>query len=387
MPTRAFALILIVLALAGCASAPPSTAESDALPWLDAEYDWKAARVTVTPKDLFQLDPELEAMIVAPQWRGTPTSNKLKRLVAMVYGADGKRFAYRAGHSTTAAQTWRERSGDCLSLTVLTYAIARRLDMHPVMQEVQTPAIYDRAGDLDVVNQHVNLLLPNVRTDFFVLAEAKPHDIVLDFDPDFASAWRGDPLTENAIVARYYNNVAAEKMAIGDNEAAYAYFKAAVRAEPHYPAAYGNVAVLYRRTGHDREAEAMLRHAVALNGRTDVALHELHRLLVDQKRTAEAQEIARRLESRQSADPYYWMGQGVKLLIDNDPKAAVSKFERAQEIAPTFDEIHRYLALAYVRAGDAGRARHEIELASAGGHANKVEIIKRKLQQLERLQQ
>jgi Flp pilus assembly protein TadD len=372
-------LALAAALLAGCAStAPPATSS---LPWLDSEFGWDPALVTVTPKDLFKLDGELEAMLAQPQWRGAPTGQRLKRLVSMVFGADRKSFAYRAGHSTVAAQTWRERSGDCLSLTVLTYSIARTLDMRPVMQEVQTPAVFDRAGDFDMVNQHVNLLVPHVRIDLFT--ESSTHDAVLDFDPDFTAIWRGNPLTENGIVARYYNNVAAESMAAHDNARAYAYFKAAIRTEPEYAAPYGNLAVLYRRAGHDAEAETLLRHGVALQGNSDVALHELHRLLADQGRSTEAQAVARELRARQSADPYYWMGLGVKSLVDDDARGAVANFERAREIAPTFSEIHRYLALAYVRAGDARKAKEEVERAAAGGHADKVVLIRRKIEQLQ----
>lgn len=376
---RSFAFVLAATMLAGCASTAPPSAAS--LPWLDAEFGYDPALVTVAPKDLFKLDGELEAIVADPQWRGAPTGQRLKRLVAMVFGPDRKSFAYRAGHSTVAAQTWRERSGDCLSLTVLTYSIARTLNMKPVMQEVQTPPVFDRAGEFDMVNQHVNLLVPHVRTDGF--AESSTHDAVLDFDPDFTAIWRGNPLTEDGIVARYYNNVAVENMAKREDARAYAYFKAAIRTDPSYVAPYGNLAVLYRRAGHDAQAEQLLRRAVALEGNPDVALHELHRLLEDQHRTAEAREIANRLQARQSADPYYWMGLGVKSLVDNDPKGAIAKFERAREIAPTFGEIHRYLALAYVRVGDARKAQDELDRAASGGRADKVALIKRKIEQLQ----
>lgn len=376
---RAFAFVLAAAMLAGCASTAPPPAAS--LPWLDAEFDYDPALVTVGPKDLFKLDDELQAMVADPKWRGAPTGQRLKRLVAMVFGPDGKSFAYRAGHSTVAAQTWRERSGDCLSLTVLTYSIARTLNMKPVMQEVQTPPVFDRAGEFDMVNQHVNLLVPHVRTDGF--AESSTHDAVLDFDPDFTAIWRGNPLTEDGIVARYYNNVAVENMARREDARAYAYFRAAIRTDPSYVAPYGNLAVLYRRAGHDGEAEQLLRRAVALEGKADVALHELHRLLQDQHRTAEAQEVANKLLARQSADPYYWMGLGVKSLLDNDPKEAIAKFERAREIAPTFGEIHRYLALAYVRMGDARKAQAELDHAASAGRADKIALIKRKIEQMQ----
>jgi Flp pilus assembly protein TadD len=251
------------------------------------------------------------------------------------------------------------------------------------MQEVQTPVIYGRAGQLDVLNQHVNVLLPYLRGDLMV--ESMAHDVVLDFEPDFQAPRRGAPLTEEGIVARYYNNVAVENMARGDHARAYAYFKAAVRAEPGYVSPYGNLAVLYRRAGREGEAEALLRHAVAMGGTSDAALHELHRLLVDQKRDAEAQQVARQLDAHQAGDPYHWMSLGLTRLVENNPRDAARHFERARDIAPTFAEIHRYLAIAYARSGDVTRAREEVELmANTGAAVNKVALLRRKLEGLER---
>jgi Tfp pilus assembly protein PilF len=376
-----FACLVAAALAAGCAT-PPTTMAPSQLPWLDQELHYDTALVDVAPKDLFKLDPELEHKLADPSWRAAPLPQRMKRLLAVIFGADGKGFAYRAGHSTVAGETWRDRRGDCLSLTVLTYSVARTLGMNVLMQEVQTPAIYGRAGEFDVVNQHVNVLLPNLRGDLMV--ESMAHDVVLDFEPDFQAPRRGTPLTEAGIVARYYNNVAVENMALGDNAKAYAYFKAAIRAEPGYVSPYGNLAVLYRRVGHEKEAEMLLRHAVALGGTSDVALHELHRLLVDQGRGSEAQEIALQLDAHQAADPYHWISLGLKELVDDQPKRAIGRFERARDIAPTFAEVHRYLAIAYARTGDTAKAREEVELmANAGGPMNKVALLKRKLEKLE----
>lgn len=379
---RTFALIVAAALLAGCASLTPSPAASR-LPWLDARFGYDPALVDVAPGDLFALDAELERKLDDASWRAAPMSQRLKRLMGLIFGPDGRGFAYRTGHSTVAAQTWRERRGDCLSLTVLAYSVARKLGMDATMQEVQTPAIYGRAGELDVVNQHVNVLLPHLRGDLMV--ESVAHDVVLDFEPDFQAPRRGTPLSEGGIVARYYNNVAVESMARREYPRAYAYFKAAIGAEPAYASPYGNLAVLYRRAGHETEAEALLRHAVALAGTSDVALHELHRLLADQGRAAEAQEVARQLDARRSADPYHWISLGLKDLADGQPRLAIDRFERARDIAPTFAEVHRYLALAYARTGDTARAREEVDLmAHAGGPLNKVALLRSKLDKLER---
>ena len=380
MMIRAVFLSLAAMVLASCASPPPAT--PDGLPWLDAQFRYDAALVKVGPDHLFQLDTDLERRLSEPAVREVPVGLKLKRVIDTIFDKDRRGFAYHAGHSTDAAETWRNRSGDCLSLTVLTYSVARTLGMSPVMQEVQTPAVFGRAGDFDVVNQHVNVMFPRVRGDF--MAESETHEVVIDFEPDFAAPRRGTPLSEAGILARYYNNVAVENMAAGNYPVAYAHFKAAIHAEPSYISPYGNLAVLYRRAHREDEAEKLLRYAIALGGNNDVALHELHRYLKDHGRLREAGEVERKLEARQQMDPYHWIGLALADMEKSDFRRAIDKLERANDIAPSFTEVHRYLAVAYARSGKPEKAREElIALETLGSSINKIALLRRKLDRLE----
>lgn len=381
MTRRAVAAWTCAALLAGCATTGPVPVDSH---WLDAEFRHSPGLVTVTAPDLFRLGTDLELQLQDPALRAGLKDVRLRRMLDLIFGGDRKGFAYRAGHTTVAADTWRDRAGDCLSLTVLAYSMAKTLGMSVVMQEVRTPAIFGRSGELDVVNQHVNVLLTGARSDF-AMADPWGYDVVIDFEPDYATARRGTPLTEPGILARYYNNIAVEHMARGDARMAYAHFKAAIVADPGYVSPYGNLAVLYRRHGHEQHAEALLRHAVALGGDSDVALHELHRLLGDQGRTGEAAQVRRRLEVRQASDPYYWISRALGSLADKDPGRAVAALERARELAPTFPEVHRYLAAAYMQAGNLKKAREEVErMESLGASTYKVALLRRKLDHAER---
>jgi lipoprotein NlpI len=382
---RAIGTSLAALLLASCASTAPTT--PDTLPWQDAQFHYDPALVKVAQPDLFKLDADLERRLSEPAMREVQLGLKLKRVIDTIFDKDRKGFAYRAGHSTVAAETWRNRSGDCLSLTVLTYSVARALGMTPVMQEVQTPAVFGRAGDFDVVNQHVNVMFPRIRGD--LMAESETHQVVIDFEPDFAAPRRGTPLTEAGIAARYYNNVAVENMANGRYDVSYAYFKAAIHAEPTYVSAYGNLAVLYRRTGHEPEAESLLRYAIShSDNNADVALYELHRLLKDEGRLSEAGEVERKLEARQQMDPYHWIGLALADMEKNDMRRAIDKLERANEIAPSFAEVHRYLAVAYAKSGKPDKAREELAaLENLGGSTNKIALLRRKLDKLEHTSQ
>ena len=373
---RAFAIALCVLGLAGCASAPREAALPE-LPWRDAAFGYDAALVTVTREELFRLDPELLEKVRVPPGQSLSTEQRLKHLLATIFGPDGRRFSYAAGHSTTASETWRRQSGDCLSLTVLTYAVARAMDMAAQMQEVQTPVLYDRRAAVDFVNQHVNVLFK--RAHRTLLEDAGFRDVIVDFEPDLASSQVGRALSEDAILARYHNNIAAEHLAQGRSSEAYAAFKAAIRADPAHAASYANLAVLYRSAGLAAEAEQLLRHALVLADPPDVPLHALHQLLVEQGREQEARHYARLLESRQARDPYHWIGLGLRHLQDGDWRQAIAALERAQDMASGFGEVHRYLALAYWRAGEPARAQEQLaRLAALAGHEASVAALGRK---------
>ncbi|HMA08771.1 MAG TPA: hypothetical protein VKP68_12945, partial [Ramlibacter sp.] len=278
MLRRALSIAVCVLGLVACAGVPVGTAVPQ-LPWRDAAFGYDGAPVAVSREELFQLDPQLLDRLQALAPETLSTEQRLNALLATVFGPDGRGFSYMAGHSTTAAQTWRLQRGDCLSLTVLTYAVARAMNMAAQMQEVQTPVLYDRRGGLDFVNQHVNVLFLRARR--MPLEGTGFRDVIVDFEPDLASARVGLALSEDAILARYYNNIAAEQLAQGHSALAYAHFQAAILADPAYAASYGNLAVLYRGAGLAAEAEQLLRLALVRADPPDVPLHALHQLLLE----------------------------------------------------------------------------------------------------------
>ncbi|MES2632775.1 MAG: tetratricopeptide repeat protein [Pseudomonadota bacterium] len=365
------------LALSGCATTEP-TAVGEGTPWRDAAFSWRAGAVTVSQDDLFRLDLELLKLVQDPAGHGLSPSQKLKHLLGVVYGADSRRFTYAAGHSTTASETWRLKRGDCLSLTVLTYSVARALDMPVQMQEVDTPILFDRRGALDFVNQHVNVLFK--RAHRTITEDAEPKDVVVDFEPDFASPKPGRALSERSIYARYLNNIATEHLARGAPELAYAHYKAAIEADPRYAASYGNLALLYRHASLQAEAEQLLNHAVRLAQAGDVPVYAMQQLLAEQGRDGEARRYESILQSRRTRDPYHWISLGVRHLEAGENRRAIAALEQAREMTGNFREVHAFLALAYWRAGEPTRANQELTLlASLGGSESGIAKLRKKI--------
>lgn len=374
---RAFLGIAVcVLGLASCANGPvaPEVAQ---LPWRDKAFNHDPAVVTVGKEDLFRLDAGLLAVVNGPQLQATSPQYRLKHLMTLIFGADLKGFGYQAGHSTPAQETWRLRQGDCLSLTVLAYAAAKAMGLDAQMQEVRIPVTFDRRDQLDLVNQHVNVLFRGAHRG---LRDSQAQDVVVDFDPGVASRRPGRPLTEDAVLARFYNNVGAEHLAKRRWGMAYAHFKAAILADPGYAASYGNLAVLYLDAGLQADAEQLLRHAMALGDPADVPVHALHKLLVDQGRTVEAQRLGRVIGLARERDPYHWIGLGVRELDAGNFRGAIDALERARAMASGFDEIHRYLAIAYWRAGEDAKAREQMAILGKSGDKVGLAMLQRKMQ-------
>jgi Tfp pilus assembly protein PilF len=384
MSARALWIAALLAGLTGCASAPPAPVATQ-LPWHDDVFGYDTASVEGTRSSLFTLDADLQRRLHEHAVQGLSPRQQLNYLLDLLYGAKRERFQYAAGHTTTAAETWQRKRGDCLSLAVLTYAAARELRISAVMQEVDVPVLYDRRGDLDFVNRHVNVRFSRPQRGLDQ-GWAEPHDVVVDFEPEYNSRKAGRPLDESGILARFYNNIATEYLAAGRKALAYTFFKAAILAEPGYAASYINLAVLYRASAMDREAEELLRHAIDLSDRTEVVLplNALHDLMLAQGRDDEARQYAQLLESARNNDPYYWMGVGLAQLQEGQWSAAVDSLEHASQMVNGFPELHRYLAVAYWRSGKLRSANEQLAVldslgdeAAVGGLRNKFKSLTR----------
>ena len=361
---KALWLAICLTGLAGCASVPEVPLLSP-VPWHDEAFAYDASLVTVTPQDLFRLDPGLRQKLRDPALRGLSTPKRLRYLIGLLYGEETKPFPYSPGHSTVAAETWGQRRGDCLSLTVLAYAMAREINLVAQIQEVPVPVLFDRRGGVDFLNQHVNLLFRRSGPLNWIEGRLQADDTIVDFEPQIGSNREGRALSENAILSRYYNNIAVEHLASDRQTLAYAYFKAAILVEPEYSSSYANLALLYRRAGQQADAEALLRRAIALNSEDTVALSSLHQLLLVQGRPAEAEKYARLLQASRDKDPYYWIGFGLQALREGKLRQSIRALEEAQRLTNGFEEVHRYLAVAYWRAGEPVQANQQLSLLAS----------------------
>ena len=362
----------VCIALAGCAATPilPIDARAIDLVWRDQAFHLDDTRIAVGKRELFALDPELLAQLQSSRMRDASTQRRVDYLMSLLYGPDLKSFSYAGDETHIAADTWRTKRGNCLSLSVLAYSMAKALNLDVQLQEVRVPPLFSRQQNVDFIGRHINVLIKNQARLHLRNGTMTSGNVVIDFDPQVGWLRTGVELTEENVLSRYYNNLGADHFAQRNYPAAYAWFKAAFNADNRFAPSFSNLASLYKRMGIFDGAETLLLHAISLEANDDTALRNLHQLLTAQGRNDEAKTYAAQIERRQERNPYYWLGQGLEYLREAKYRQAVTALERAEVLSHGFEEVHQYLAIAYWRAGYPSKARQQIAVLTELDPAN-----------------
>jgi len=284
-------------------------------------------------------------------------------LIAALYSKGRLRLDHDGSSTRSASQAFASRSGNCLSLVIMTASLARHLGLPVSFQAVQTDDFYSRSGGLYMASGHVNLVLgpPAIRSGY---SRGGRESLTVDFLPqDELRGQRTRPLDERTIVAMYLNNRAAETLAAGNVDEAYGYARAALLHDPGFFNASNTLGVIYNRAGHAGPAEAAFRHALAGDPDHVSALSNLIKLLQREGRNSETAAFAARLDRLQPVPPFQHFDLGRYALDAGYPALARDHFLRELRLQPYQDEVHFWAAQAYWRLGQTERAQHHLRQA------------------------
>jgi Tfp pilus assembly protein PilF len=365
MKHLALPLLLSLAMLTGCAIAPPQSAAPPPALFADAAFAPPAEPVGAA--DLFTLSPAMRAYLRSPAFGALLRTRGLEQgLVEALYSKNALRLDYDASVTRTAAETYAARTGNCLSLVIMTAAFARELNMTVRFQSVDVDETWSRDGSLYLVAAHVNIALGHRKARDLAFDDGAERELVVDFlPPPDAARLRTRQLDEAEITALFMNNRAAEALVRGRIDDAYWWARAAVNTNPANAIVYNTLAVIYQRHGQVALAERAYRAALQRDPDNLVTLQNLGPLLARLGRFEEAQALARRAASIQPTPPFYYFDQGLAAMKRGDYDGARSLFEREVERAPYNDEFHFWLALAHLRLGDTAQARAQLARAVA----------------------
>jgi Flp pilus assembly protein TadD len=297
---------------------------------------------------------------VAPALR---SKGRTRGLVEALYSKAQLRLDYDTDSTRTAAEAFDARAGNCLSLVVMSAALAKHLGLPVQYQALVGQESWSRSGDLSFVNGHVNLTVSRRLID---RVEGYDSDAAWQIDFGALAAGRGSLLhavNESTIVAMFMNNRAAEALVRGERANAYAYAREAVVQAPDFAAAYNTLGVVYQRHGMADAAERAYRHALARDDVHRAAMLNLSRLLEGRGRSAEAAPWRAKLARLEAEPPFMHFDLGRAAAQAGDFRAAREHLLREMRRDPDYHEFHFWLAVALYGLGDVDQAREHLSTA------------------------
>jgi Flp pilus assembly protein TadD len=356
------AAAVLVSLLGACASMPP--VESGGPPpdlFFDGAFDAPSQRIDAT--QVFALSPAMRQYLDVEIATSLRSKGRTRGLVEALHSKAQLRLDYDTDSTRTAAEAFEARTGNCLSLVVMSAALAKYLDLPVQYQVLVGQESWSRNGDLSFINGHVNLTVAR-----------RLIDRVAGYDSD--TAWqlnfgalatgRGSLLKvvdESTILAMFMNNRAAEALIRGEMADAYAYAREAVVQAPGFAAAYNTLGVVYQRRGLADVAERAYRHALARDDMHRAAMLNLSRLLEGRGRSAEAAPWRAKLAKLEAEPPFMHFDLGRAAAQAGDFRAAREHLLREMRRDPDYHEFHLWLAVALYGLGEVDQAREHLSTA------------------------
>jgi len=352
------AVLLICTLLAACASVPaPPPA-----PTLFHDELFTTPAQPVGADNIFALSDEMTRYADTTLAAQLRSRGLQKGLLEALYSKHQLKLEYDAERTRNAVEAFDARAGNCLSLVIMTAAFAKHLGLQVSYHSVYTDETWTRNHDTYFASGHVNLTLGRRFAD--TASRGMHPSWTIDFlPPEDLRGQRSREVNEDTIVAMYMNNRAAESLAAGDLNAAYAWARAAVTHQPGFLSAYNTLGVIYLRRGHAVAAEQALAHVLQNDPSSTVAMANMVRVLRAQGRADESAALAKTLARIDPEPPFHFFDLGQAAMRAGNYTAARGLFAKEVARAPYQHEFHFWLALAEFQLGNMEGARAQLTLA------------------------
>jgi len=351
-------VVLVAALLAGCATAPPVAPPDSLL----ADRLFAPPRESVRTDDIFAMNDAMRRYLkveVADQIR---LKGAQLGLIEALQKHTQLKLEYDAARTKDAAATFASRTGNCLSLVIMTAAFAKELGVPVAYQAAYLDDTWSRAGNLLIASGHVNITLSRRLFDARTPRDRSP--MTIDFlPPEDIRGLRTRDVREATIVAMYANNRAAEALAAGRLDDAYAWSAESVRHDPAFTGAYNTLGVIYLRHGDFAEAERAFARVLADDAKDTRALSNLAETYARQGRGADADAMRQRLAALETHPPYHFFDLGMAATRRDDWRTAREMFAREVARADANHEFHYWLGVADWRLGEESAALRHLTLA------------------------
>ncbi|GAA0859566.1 hypothetical protein [Aliiglaciecola litoralis] len=359
-------VLLFIILLSGCQSSnQPLTTSEPTQP--KATLNWQIPELPKMPvhsvDDIFALSREQQQHFLnyyyAPENQTVAEHKRLFNYLESILSG----FDYR-GDTLIARNALEDQNGNCMSLAIVTSALAKLVGLDVRYQRVNSAPIYQRFNNVMTLSSHVrtHLYQPKIPSapNEIVIVRAK---LVIDYFPENTNV-SGDFIEAHDFLSMYYQNMAGDAMVKNDHATAYANLSAAMKIDPNNSETLNTLAVLHKSRGAQQVAERIYQYALAENASSVNLLSNYAILLEEQGRTKEWQALQDRLTEVEDDNPYRWYDVANRQFSKQNFAIALKYYKRSIEVAPYLHEGYFGLAKTYYQIGMLEQAADMMKKAS-----------------------
>ena len=367
MSARLAVPLLFCIALSACQSTENQQVKAGPTLLNDSLFPSYSLFPVETAEEIFFLDKDAKFFAEQAVYEKSALQKNVRGLVKAIFDHSDQGMLYRNGANTTANTTFNNRAANCLSLSIMTYALAEHVGLKATFYEVEIPEYWTRREGYSLLNGHINLRVQLPEDPNVVSIGGSWADV--DFDPQtLRSHFPRVAISENKVIAMFYNNKGADAIVANSYTRAYSYFRAAATIAPELAQSWVNLGVLYRMVDAYDQAETVYKHALSLSDENLTAWENLSILYRYQNRHEEAKNITQMVDNKRQSNPFYHYILGEQAYDDEQYEAAISHYQKGLKLDNTRHEILFGLAKTYYESGDITNA--EQYLARAMKHAD-----------------
>jgi Flp pilus assembly protein TadD len=349
-------LLLICLILTACATPPRSVATPD---YLLHDELFAVPSQRIRADDVFALNESMRRYVKNEIATEIRTKGPQEGLAEALHKQGKLQLEYDAAMTRTASEAFGARSGNCLSLVLMTAAFAKELGLPVRYQSAYLEEAWSRSGDLLVRSGHINVTLGPRLFDAGTIRWL--HPLTIDFLPvQDIRGMQTREVDESTVVAMYMNNRAVEVLAQGHLDEAYRWVREAIVQDASFMSSYNTLGVIYLRHGDLEAAARSFNHLLEHEANNTHAMANLAEVLGKQGRIAESDALYRKLAQIEPYPPFHFFNLGLAAMKKEDFRTARDLFAKEVARADYYHEFHFWLSLANFRLGDMEQAQRHL---------------------------
>lgn len=363
---RLFFVSILCLSLFACTNGPRSfelsyATQHKSLPTVNsALFEWSPvisqAEITYLSH---QQKEDFFAFFNNPKFANTPKHERVASYIGILLD----QFTY-SDRTLSAQQSLALQSGNCLSLTILTTALAELAGVDLSYQLLDQNPVYSIDNNLLITSNHLRAVLKSASVRDGYSGTIFSSRIKIDYFQTDGLSYVDDISTDFQM-SLFYSNLAIEKLSEREIDAAFSYASEALKVHQYNPSALNVLGIVHRQRGDLAKAEEIYEHGARYFADAPTFVNNYTALLKSQSRGSELSSWLNEMPENQNNHPWAWVKAGKAAYSKGNFDIAVSYYQRALDLAPDLHQVYAFAGAASYAAGRERESQNYIDQALA----------------------